>query len=98
MRIDLFNSAASELAGELNTQSANTGKPPAVSTNPTPGPTEDRTTLASGSAAVDSLVSQAMNSPEVRQDLVLNLQQAIQSGQYKLEPDQIAGAMIDEQA
>jgi anti-sigma28 factor (negative regulator of flagellin synthesis) len=39
-----------------------------------------------------------MNSPEVRQDLVLNLQQAIQSGQYKLEPDQIAGAMIDEQA
>jgi anti-sigma28 factor (negative regulator of flagellin synthesis) len=39
-----------------------------------------------------------MNSPEVRQDLVQTLQQAIQSGQYKLEPDQIAGAMIDEQA
>jgi flagellar biosynthesis anti-sigma factor FlgM len=98
MRIDLFNSAATELAGELNTQSASTGKPPAVSQNSTVDATEDRTTLASGSTAVDSLVSQAMNSPEVRQDLVQTLQQAIQSGQYKLEPDQIAGAMIDEQA
>jgi flagellar biosynthesis anti-sigma factor FlgM len=39
-----------------------------------------------------------MHSPEIRQDKVQSLQQAISSGQYKLEPDKIAGAMIDEHA
>jgi flagellar biosynthesis anti-sigma factor FlgM len=39
-----------------------------------------------------------MSSPEIRQDKVSSLQQAVSSGQYKLEPDKIAGAMIDEHA
>ena len=94
MRIDLIDSTASEMVGELNSQSANTGKSAPVST----GAPEDRTTLTSGSAAVSRSTSQAMSSPEIRQEMVQSLQQAIQSGQYQLEPDQIAGAMIDEQA
>jgi flagellar biosynthesis anti-sigma factor FlgM len=39
-----------------------------------------------------------MSSPAVRQDKVESLQQAISSGKYQLDPDKIAGAMIDEHA
>jgi flagellar biosynthesis anti-sigma factor FlgM len=39
-----------------------------------------------------------MSSPEIRQELVQGLKQEVESGQYQLDPDQIAGAMIDEHA
>jgi flagellar biosynthesis anti-sigma factor FlgM len=39
-----------------------------------------------------------MSSPDIRQSKVQSLQQAISSGSYQLDPDQIAGAMIDEHA
>lgn len=58
----------------------------------------DRTTFTSDSASVGSLVSQAMRTPEIRQDRVDQLKQAISSGHYKLDPDAIASAMIDEHA
>jgi flagellar biosynthesis anti-sigma factor FlgM len=94
MRIDLYNSAASQLSTEAKPRPVNAdGVAGSDSTA-----TEDRTTLASGSASVDSLVSQAMNSPEIRQDKVASLQQAISSGQYPLDPQKIAAAMVDENA
>lgn len=94
MRIDLFNTAAAQISGEVNTQTSQTGKLPALDTDRA----GDRTTLTSGSSEVSSLVGEAMNTPEIRQDKVQNLQQAIANGQYQLDPDQIAGAMIDEHA
>jgi flagellar biosynthesis anti-sigma factor FlgM len=39
-----------------------------------------------------------MSSPEIRQDLVSQLKQAVSSGQYKLDPNAIASSMIDEHA
>ena len=92
MRVDLFNSAAAQIAGESNAQPASAGNSSAVS----PSGTEDRTTLSSGSTAVSSLVSQAMNSPAIRQDKVQGLQQAVAQGKYQLDPQQIATAMINE--
>lgn len=94
MRIDLFNSAATEITGDVASQPGKPGNAPGVNGDTT----GDRTTLSTGSSAVSPLVSQAMNTPEVRQELVQNLQQSIASGQYQLDPDQIAGAMIDEHA
>ena len=94
MRIDLFNPSAAQIAGEANTQPAKTGNAPTLDSSSA----EDRTTLTSGSAAVNSLVSEAMKTPEIRQDKVQSLQQAISNGQYQLDPYQIAGAMIDEHA
>jgi flagellar biosynthesis anti-sigma factor FlgM len=58
----------------------------------------DSTTLTSGSGSVGALVSKAMGSPEIRQDLVDQLKQAVNSGQYKLDPGAIASSMIDEHA
>ncbi len=93
MRIDLYNSSASQIGSEPNSKRVNAQNLPSTEAD-----SVDRTTLTSGSGSVSALVSQAMSSPEIRQDKVQSLQQAISSGQYKLDPDQIAGAMIDEHA
>jgi len=94
MRIDLFNSSAAQIANETAAQPSQAGNSQALDQ----AATGDRTTLTSGSAAVSSLVGEAMNTPPIRQDKVQSLQQAISSGQYKLDPQQIAAAMIDEHA
>jgi flagellar biosynthesis anti-sigma factor FlgM len=94
MRIDLFNTAASQILSEQSAQQVN-GKNVANS-DQVDG--EDRTTLTSDSTSIDSLVSTALNSPEVRQDLVDSLKQAVNSGQYELDPGKIAASIVDEQA
>jgi len=59
-------------------------------------PEEDRATLSAGKANVETLATQALNSPEIRQDKIEALRQAIASGQYKVDPGAIAEAMIRE--
>jgi flagellar biosynthesis anti-sigma factor FlgM len=94
MRIDLNNSAATELASEQASLQKNSGKvaKPGVSS------AEDRTTLTSDSTSIGSLVSTAMSSPDVRQGLVDSLKQAVNSGQYELNPGKIAASMVDDHA
>lgn len=94
MRINLTNSAASQIAGESDLQKVNSRNVEAANTSST----EDRTTLSSDTVSLKSLVNVAMNSPQIRQDKVDALQQAINSGQYNIDPVAIAGSMIDEQA
>lgn len=94
MRIDLTNSTASQIAGESNMQKVNSANVDAASASGS----EDRTTLTSDTASLSSLVSAAMNSPEIRQEKVASLQQAISSGQYQLDPAGIAASMLNEQA
>jgi negative regulator of flagellin synthesis FlgM len=94
MRIDLFNSAASQVGNQLDPKQV---KAESLST-PDAAEGGDRATLTSGSGSINSLVSEAMSSPAIRQDKVASLQHAVSSGQYKLDPDAIAGAMIDEHA
>ena len=60
------------------------------------GVSQDRTTLSSDTVAVSSLASQAMETSPIRQDRVDALRQAIEKGQYKLEPDKIAEAILKE--
>jgi negative regulator of flagellin synthesis FlgM len=94
MRIDLTNSAASQIAGEQQPKSVagqDTLSPGAAST-------DDRTTFSSDKASVGALVSTAMQSPDIRQDKVASLQQAISNGQYQIDPEKIAASMIDEHA
>jgi negative regulator of flagellin synthesis FlgM len=94
MRIDLYNTAATQaetLADAKQVKAQNLSVPDASGEG-------DRTTLTSGAGSVESLVSQALTSPEVRQSKVESLQQAVSSGQYQIDPDKIAGAMIDEHA
>jgi flagellar biosynthesis anti-sigma factor FlgM len=50
-------------------------------------PSEDRVTLS-------ALATQAMGMPEVRQSQVDNLRESISSGQYNLDPHEIANAIL----
>jgi len=94
MRIDGFNSAASDLAGGVN--SAQTG---AANSSPAGASgAEDRATLSSDSASVGSLASQALKSPELRQDKVDSLRLAVTSGQYEIDPEKIASSIVNEYA
>jgi flagellar biosynthesis anti-sigma factor FlgM len=54
----------------------------------------DRTTFHSGS--MQSLVGQALATPEVRQDKVDALRQAVNSGEYKIDPEKIVAGLIAE--
>ncbi len=94
MRIDLTNTTASQVSGELSSQQAGSQKAAFSGQSDT----EDRTTLTSGSTYVDSLVHTALSSPEVRQDTVDSLRLAVTSGQYDIDPARIAAAMVDEHA
>lgn len=94
MRIDPLNSTASQLSSELSSQQAGTQK--AGRSSLLDG--EDRATLTSDSTSLDSLVSTAMSSPEIRQDTVDSLRLSVSSGQYELDPAKIASSMLDEHA
>jgi flagellar biosynthesis anti-sigma factor FlgM len=54
----------------------------------------DKTTLSEDKVSLSSLATQALNQPEVRQGLVDSLRQSISSGEYKLNPSDIADAIL----
>jgi negative regulator of flagellin synthesis FlgM len=94
MRIDAFSSAASQLSNDLSAQPVGTQ---ATASAKSHGATDDdRTTLSSDMTSVASLVSEAMASPEVRQGRVDNLRQAMSNGEYNVDPQSIAAAMVEE--
>jgi flagellar biosynthesis anti-sigma factor FlgM len=95
MRINSYSPSPS--ADEV---SNNPGTPKAGvqgNTSPPAAGGDDRTTLTSDSATVQSLVRTAMNSPAVRQETVESLRQTVASGQYQLDPSAIADAMLADQ-
>jgi negative regulator of flagellin synthesis FlgM len=92
MRIDL-NQTASQIASESNPKQVDAENSVAASDLAN---SDDRTTLTSTQQSLNSLVSTAMSSPEVRQDRVDSLKQSISDGTYELDPEQIASSMIDE--
>jgi negative regulator of flagellin synthesis FlgM len=94
MRIDLFNTAASQIASEQSAQPVGSKQSDKVGSPHA----EDHATLSADSTSVNSLVTDALKNPAVRQDKVDTLQQAISNGTYEVDPSKIAGAMVDERA
>ena len=91
MRIDLNPSAMPELD---RSSSATSGPKTQDMTNRPAASAEDVTQLSTGSAAVQTLRAQLDQVPEVRQQKVDSLRQAIAQGSYQLYPQQIATAML----
>jgi flagellar biosynthesis anti-sigma factor FlgM len=56
---------------------------------------QDQAELSGAHAQVQALAAQAAQLPEVRQERVQSLRQAIQSGVYHSTPEQIAGAVFE---
>ncbi len=93
MRIDLNPSAMPELgrSGE-----AAAGTKPLDATNLAAPDAEDVAHLSSGSDAVQKLKLQLDALPDIRQQRVDALRQAISDGSYKISPQGIATAMLAE--
>jgi negative regulator of flagellin synthesis FlgM len=89
MRIDLNHISLQELARDEKTRKAGAKSPSAPSI-------EDKTSLSADTQSIASLQAQAMATPAIRQDKVEALRQSIQNGDYKLEPDQIAQAILNQ--
>jgi flagellar biosynthesis anti-sigma factor FlgM len=91
MRIDLNHGPqASPETNRSNAQS--TG--PTNSSARNPLDVEDQAQLSGAHVQVQALVAQASQLPEIRQERVHALRQAIQSGQYQSTPEELAGAMF----
>ncbi|MGB8771940.1 MAG: flagellar biosynthesis anti-sigma factor FlgM [Candidatus Korobacteraceae bacterium] len=91
MRIDLSPSAMPELD---RSKSATAGTKTHDMTNPPATSADDVAHLSTGSDAVQTLKAQLDKVPEVRQQKVDSLKQAMANGSYQLYPQQIAAAMF----
>ncbi|MFZ1160352.1 MAG: flagellar biosynthesis anti-sigma factor FlgM [Candidatus Sulfotelmatobacter sp.] len=56
--------------------------------------TEDQAQLSGTHVLVEALAAEAAQLPEVRQEKVSSLRQAVQSGAYSPDPEQVAGALF----
>jgi len=93
MKIDVNSLAPSVLSIDRSPKQVSAGNLASA-----PSVTQDRTTFHSDSQSIQSLTSQAMQTPAIRQDKVDALSQAIKSGEYKPDAHKTAGAIIDQQA
>jgi flagellar biosynthesis anti-sigma factor FlgM len=90
MRIDLNGPAINQLATEKQ------NKPEASKTEAHLFQSEDKATLSLDTVGLNQLETQALQSPEIRQEKVAALREAVRSGQYQVEPGKIADAMLNE--
>lgn len=93
MKVDLNGIDTSTLSSVTSTQRGQTANA-ISSTTGDPEISEDKATLSSDTASLKALTAKALESREVRQDKIEALRQAIKNGEYKIEPDKIAEAMI----
>lgn len=55
---------------------------------------EDQTQFSGAHLQVQALASQASQLPEVREERVQSLREAVQSGRYQANPEQVAAALL----
>ena len=91
MRIDL-NLAPQPLPGSSRRSTPGFGQPVSSSASARGG--GDQTQLSGSHAQVQALVVQASQLPEIREERIHVLRQAIQSGQYHSSPEKVAGALF----
>jgi len=92
MRIDL-NHGPQPLLENSRTSPQNTAAAASsASSNALSG--EDQAQLSGAHVQVQALAAQASQLPEVREERVQALRQAIQSGHYQPSPKEVAGAMF----
>jgi flagellar biosynthesis anti-sigma factor FlgM len=55
---------------------------------------EDQAQLSAAHSQVQAMVAQATQLPEIREERVQSLRQAVQGGHYQPNPEKVAGAML----
>lgn len=93
MRIDLNPASMPELERSRGSSNASAASATPVDSS---SQSEDVASLSTGHEAISTLGAQLKAVPDVRQERVESLRQAIQSGTFKISPDGIADKMISE--
>jgi negative regulator of flagellin synthesis FlgM len=88
MRIDLHNISLPGLERDEKTRKAGNKAPSTPSV-------EDKASLSSDALSISAFQAKALATPEIRQDKVEALRQSIQNGDYKVEPDKVAQAILE---
>jgi flagellar biosynthesis anti-sigma factor FlgM len=91
MRIELNYGPQSAPEANSNTS---TNRPSAGAAAASSALTEDQTQLSGAHLQVQALAAQAAQLPEVRQEKVQALRQAIESGHYDANPEKTAAAVM----
>jgi negative regulator of flagellin synthesis FlgM len=89
MRIDLNNLSFTGVERDDKTRKTGSKAPS------TPN-VEDKASLSVDTLSVSSLATQALAAPSVRQEKVEALRQAVQNGEYKIEPEKVAQAILEQ--
>ena len=92
MRIDSNQPISNQVVTE--TTARNSGKTGDASN----AASSEGATFSAGKVGVNTLEAQVLATPEIRQDRVEALRQAISSGNYQLDPAKMADAMLSEAA
>jgi flagellar biosynthesis anti-sigma factor FlgM len=88
MRIDINTPDMQSIATEQAKKS------PAAATPSNSLRAGDETDFSQDKVTLSALATQALGQPEVRQGLVDSLRESVSSGQYQVDPNQIAGAIL----
>jgi flagellar biosynthesis anti-sigma factor FlgM len=91
MKIEFNDPATSQLSSDVGSRVSN------PATAGTQNAAEDRITFHSDGASVQSLASQALRSPEIRQATVQSLRQSVSSGEYNVDTAKTANAIVSNQ-
>ena len=89
MRIGLNQPDPQSIAAEQAKKSSTT-----ATNQPEQAPPAEKAAASQDRVTLSALASQALGMPEVRQGQVDSLKQSINKGQYKLDPHEIADAML----
>ena len=92
MRIELFGTSSSAIRESSGTGTA-ASRDRAMQTPGADTP-QDTATISSSGASVSSLTAQALQLASTMESRVSSLREAVTSGQYTVEPNEIADAML----
>ncbi|HME36550.1 MAG TPA: flagellar biosynthesis anti-sigma factor FlgM [Candidatus Sulfotelmatobacter sp.] len=93
MRIDLNHEPQSVAESNRSSAQSTAAAAASVSASRVLGG-EDQAELSGAHAQVQALAAQALQLPEVRQERVQALRQAVEGGAYSTSPEAVAGAMF----
>lgn len=92
MRIDLNNTIAQQLAAERSAQKDVKPDPSSSSVS------EDKASFSQASLSLPALIHGASKPPVSRQERVAALREVVNKGEYKVDKEAVAEAMISEAA
>jgi flagellar biosynthesis anti-sigma factor FlgM len=90
MRIELNPVDQQAIAAEQTKKSST-----AVTNQSEPLPVGDEFAFSEDRVTLSALATQALATPEIRQSQVDSLRQSVSNGQYQVDPNEIADAMLN---